>query len=198
MGGPSRGGHSSKDLSPGSCFSILDSINDKEFPKLRNKNKRANDSFQSNSFFSKNSRLDDLKSGPKYIVMGRNEADEQKTMNFVSPFTIQKCIELQAGEPKSVKRLRNGTILIETVNLKQAEKLYQLKLLGSDIHVKVYEHPSLNQSKGTIYCPYIIYESDAVLLRELKSQQMVDVVPIKKRKNDDLVDTGVFILTFKF
>lgn len=152
--------------------------------------------FRPTAFLQKNSRLKDLKAGPKFIVMARNDLDEKKTMNFVSPFTIQKSIKLHAGGPKSVKRLRNGTLLIETVNMKQADKLCELKLLGSDIRVNVFEHPTLNHSKGTIFCPDLIYETDDVILNELKAQHVVEVIRIKRKKNNDLIDTGVFILTF--
>lgn len=199
MAGPSKRGQGPKDLSPGSRFSILNTVSDIEFPapsQTRARNKRVNDSYQSHSFFSKNSRLEDLKSGPKFIIMERNEQDVKKTMNFVSPFTIQKSIELQAGAPKNVKRLRNGTLLIETVNKRQADKLYQLKVLGLDVNVKVYEHPTLNQSKGTIYCPELICETDEVILTELKAQHVTEVYRIKKMKNNELIDTGVFIVSF--
>lgn len=197
MAPPSRRGGSVTDSSPGSRFSILNLYSDSEFPTAtRPKNKRASDSYQSNSFFSKNSRLEDLKSGPKFMILQRNETDEKKTMNFVSPFTIQKSIELHSGQPKNVKRLRNGTLLIETVNKTQADKLCKLKLLGADIQVKVFEHPTLNQTKGTIYCPDLIYESDETILEELKNQYVTGIVRIKKKKDDAMIDTGVFIMTF--
>lgn len=55
--------------------------------------------------------------------MERDESDENKTMNFVSLFTIKKSIEIHAGKLKSIKRLRNRSLLIETTNKKQADKL---------------------------------------------------------------------------
>lgn len=128
--------------------------------------------------------------------MARNKTDESKSMYNVSPFTIQKSIELQVGEPKSIKRLRNVTLLIESFNKKLADKLCLVKLLGTDIHVKTYEHPTLNQSKGTIYCPDLIYDTDEVILKELKSQFVTEVIRIKKTRNNEKIDTGVFILTF--
>lgn len=197
MAGPSRRGQNFKDSSPGSRFSRLNTLNDNEFPTPGSiKKKRTNESYQTTSFFSKNKKLEDLQSGPKFIIMARNEVDEGKSMNMVSPFTIQKSIELQAGEPKSIKRLRNGTLLIESCNKKQADKLCLIKLLGTDINVKVYEHPTLNQSKGTIYCPDLIYDNDEVILNELKSQLVTEVIRIKRKNNNKLIDTGVFILTF--
>lgn len=197
MGGPSKRGQSATNSSPGSRFSVLNMLKESEFPvQGRNKNKRSNQHFQSNSFFSKNSRLEDLKSGPKFIIMQRNETDDKKTMQGVSPFTIHKCIELHAGQPKSVKLLRNGTLLIETVSNVQAEKLYKLTLLGSDICVKVIEHPTLNTSKGTIHCLDILCVPDDEIISELKDQHVVDIARFKKKVNGQLVDNGLFIVTF--
>lgn len=197
MGGPSRRGQSASDSSPGSRFSVLNILKDNEFPiPNRNTNKRSNQQYQSHSFFSKNSRLEDLKSGPKFIVMQRNEIDNTKTMQGVSPFTIQKCIELHAGQPKSVKLLRNGTLLIETVSNTQAEKLYKLNTLGSDICIKVSEHPTLNTSKGIFHCVDILCVPNETILSELKDQHVVDIVRIKKKHNGQLIDNGLFIVTF--
>lgn len=191
MGVSSRGGKPFKDSSPGSRFSRLETLKDDEYPLagMHSSRKRSQESYQTTSFFNKSKRLADLQSGPKYILMVRNESDLQKSMQNISPFTIQKSITHQAGEPKSIKRLRNGTLLIETVNKKQSDKLCQMTTLTSDIHVRVYEHPTLNQSKGTIYCRDLIYETDEVLKTELAAQFVVDIHRIKKKKKTTISST---------
>ena len=39
---------------------------------------------------------------------------KEKPITSLSPFVIEKQIEASIGTPKSVKKLRNGTLLVET------------------------------------------------------------------------------------
>lgn len=205
MSGASGGSSRHNDNSPGSRFSILSGADD--FPILGNETKRKRrEEFVTNSYFDKQKKLVDLENGPKYILMNRNEVDPMKTLNETSPFLIKKSIEVFAGNPKNITKLRNGTLLIETTNSKQATKLYQMKNISKDINVIVKEHPTLNTSKGTIFCPDLKYVSDDEILENLKQQRVVEVRRIKKKdrspqtsKKDassELIDTGVFIFTF--
>lgn len=42
-----------------------------------------------------------------------------------------------------------------------------MKMISKEILVKVEEHPTLNTSKGTIYCPDLKYVSDAEIIEHL-------------------------------
>ena len=48
---------------------------------------------------------------PRFLMMMPD--DEEKSLHKLSSFAIQKGIEGLAGEPKSIKRLRSGDLLIE-------------------------------------------------------------------------------------
>lgn len=187
-------GAKKKNSSTGSRFDILNEFT--EFPTIDAKRKRHDEQFQTNSYFSKKANLDDIQQGPKFITIKRDCSSDQSLRN-VSPFLIQKSIESFAGKPKAIKRLRDGSLLIESINKKQADKLYRMTQISDDIKIKVMEHPTLNTTKGTIYCRELIELDDNEILDGLKEQSVIDIVRLKRREGADLKDTGVFILTFK-
>lgn len=168
MPGASSGGSKQhKDYSPGSYYSILGNNPDAEFPSLGNtttaaktSRKRNIEEYITNSFFDKNKRLEDLLAGPKFLVMKRNEDNKEITLKRVSPFTLQKSIENFAGETKNIKRMTDGSLLIETYTKKQADRLCVMTKLDDFIKIKVEEHPTLNTTKGTIYCEDLVYLTD--------------------------------------
>ena len=47
----------------------------------------------------------------------------EKPITSLSPFVIEKQIEAIIGTPKSVKKMRNQTLLIETTRKTQTEQL---------------------------------------------------------------------------
>lgn len=177
-----------KDKSPGSRFSILNEDNPK---------RKRDEGYQTGSFFTKKASLADIQNGPKFVLMKREE-HPTKTMTTISPFTVQKSIETFAGNPKNVKLLRDGSILIETNSRAQAEKLYNMKNMGQTIKVAVEEHPTLNTTKGTIYCKELLMLDDKDIEEGFSdfNQQVIKIDRIKRRKNGDIEDTGIFVLTF--
>lgn len=204
MAGASGGGSKHVDYSPGSGFSIL-ADPASEFPMLSDttkyKNKRKCAEFVTNSFFDKNKKLSDHLEGPKFMVMKRNETNLELTLRIVSPFLLQRAIEGYAGTMKSIKKARDGTLLIETHTKKQADKLCKLTKLSETINVKTTEHATLNTTQGTIYCQDITYCTDDEILEGLKDQNVTAIRRIMKKatgekKDSTLINTGVFVLTF--
>lgn len=57
---------------------------------------------------------------PRFLVV---ESQEEKAVTSLSPFVIEKQIESLIGTPKSVKKLRNRTLLIETSRKSQTDIL---------------------------------------------------------------------------
>ena len=62
---------------------------------------------------------DSCNDGARFFIIKRNENDFSKT----SPFLIQKAIESIIGEPKNIKKLRSGELLIELKTNLQASNL---------------------------------------------------------------------------
>ena len=67
----------------------------------------------------------------------------------LSPFAIQKGLEGLAGEPKSVKKLRSGSLLIECATEHHSKNLLKSKLL-CNISINVTPYTTLNSSKGVV------------------------------------------------
>lgn len=196
-----HGGHMGRLRSSGSRFDILQDID--SFPEIQHskgKRRRPTETtteFTSNSFFTKNQKISDLLDGPKYLIMKRNEINTGLTLASVSPFLVMKTIEQLCGKVQSTKLLRDGSLLIHTHTKKQADKLITLKHLAVNINVHVQDHPTLNLSKGTVYCRDIIVASDEEIIEHLAEHHVKEVHRIKRKQQDgSLADTGLFVLTF--
>ena len=70
-------------------------------------------------------------------------------MTSLSPFVIEKQIKALIGTPKSVKKLKNKTLLVETNRKAQTDNLLKITSFFN-LKVTVSEHNNLNSSKGII------------------------------------------------
>ena len=61
---------------------------------------------------------------PRFLVI---HSQEERSISSLSPFVIEKVLIGMAGEPKSIKKLRSGDLLVEYTNKKQIENLLRLK-----------------------------------------------------------------------
>ena len=130
---------------------------------------------------------------PRWLVM--EAADESRPLSGLSPFAIAKGIKGLSGEPKSVKRLRSGSLLIECSTQKHSELLLKSKVLV-DRPVKISTHKGLNSSKGVIRCRDLRGVSEAEMKTELASQGVTDVHRVTIRKGSERVPTDTYFLTF--
>lgn len=147
--------------------------------------------------YDKSKKLNSTSPGPKYLVITRNNGD--KTLASVSPFLIKKIIDNTCGgEVDTCKKLRNGTILVKTKNITQANKLIQLCSFNHQIDVTITEHNSLNYSRGVIYSRDLIGIPEEEILAELNTlkQNVNEVSKIMRKVNDKLIETGLIIITF--
>ncbi|GFY00180.1 uncharacterized protein TNCV_2835371 [Trichonephila clavipes] len=86
-----------------------------------------------------------------------------------SPFAIQKAIQGIGGDPKSVKKLRSGDLLIETLSALQT-KSFLLAKTFLDCPLTVSPHKSLNSSRGVISEPDLICTPETEILEEFSGQ----------------------------
>ena len=86
---------------------------------------------------------------PRFIVL--SSASEEKPLRKLSPFAVQKGFQAIAGTLKSIKRLRDGSFLVECSRRAQAENLLKTAtFVDRLVHVRV--HKTLNSSKDVIRC----------------------------------------------
>ncbi|XP_046685728.1 uncharacterized protein LOC124371444 [Homalodisca vitripennis] len=138
--------------------------------------------------------LDNAIPTPLFLIISHKE--EGKSLSKISPFIINKALVNTAGQPKSIRKLRNGTILVEAANCGQAKKLLQMQRFFDQVEINVKPHPSLNSSKGIVFSRDLIDCSEDELREELHYSMVTDVVRIFRTENGQKVPTAGLILTF--
>ncbi|GFT94132.1 uncharacterized protein TNCV_3922131 [Trichonephila clavipes] len=93
-------------------------------------------------------------------------------MSVKSPFTIHKALKGIGGEPKSIKRLRSGDLLVETSSSTQT-KSFLLAKTFLDSPVNILPHKSLNTSRGVISEPDLLTTSEAEILEGFSTQGVI-------------------------
>ena len=129
----------------------------------------------------------------KFLIV--ESTNKEKPITSLSPFVIEKQIESMIGTPKTVKKLKNGTLLIETTRKKQTEILLKCNRFFN-LPVEVTPHKSLNSSKGIIRDRNLKGESDENILEYLAPQGVTAVKRFKVKKGQDLVNTNTILITF--
>ena len=122
------------------------------------------------------------------------ELIEEPPITKPSPSLIQKTIETHC-KPINIKKAMNNTIIIQTTNQKQSEKILKWKQFGK-LNIKTYPHPTLNFSKGVVKSPDLASCSLEEMRLHLKPQGVTDVRRISIRKETRTIDTNTYILTF--
>ena len=141
-------------------------------PKKKKKAKRA---------FSSDSESDSecQKSSshfPRFLVI--EAEDSSNPITRLSPFIIEKQISSSLGTAKSVKRIKNDTLLVECFTMQQASNL-----LSNKKPVKIYPHKSLNTCKAVVRCRELSYCDPDEILSNLKSQGVREVKRISVSRN---------------
>ncbi|GFW63662.1 RNA-directed DNA polymerase from mobile element jockey [Trichonephila clavipes] len=116
-------------------------------------------------------------------------------MSKISPFAIHKTLIGIGGEPKSVKRLRSGDLLIETISDLQTKSFLLAKTFFNS-PVTVSPHKTLNSCKGVISKPDLLNTPDAEILEGFSDQGIIQVRRITIKRNSNIIPTKHIILTF--
>ncbi|KFM68907.1 hypothetical protein X975_14816, partial [Stegodyphus mimosarum] len=113
----------------------------------------------------------------------------------MSPFIINKYVVAAIGEPKNMKKLRSGDLLVETKSAQQTCALYNLKSIGT-LTVSVSPHNTLNFSRGVISEQDLIDVSTEDIVTELKDQNVRSAKRIRIGREGQFINTKHIILTF--
>ena len=117
----------------------------------------------------------------KFLIIESTNKD--KPITSLSPFVIEKQIEALIGTVKSVKKLRNQTLLVETTRKSQTENLLTTKTF-LNLPVQVSEHKTLNSSKGIIRDRALKGESDDNIRENLQEQGVIAAKRFKVKNRD--------------
>ncbi|GFT65380.1 RNA-directed DNA polymerase from mobile element jockey [Trichonephila clavipes] len=120
---------------------------------------------------------------------------ENNEMSKKSPFAIQKTLVGIGGEPKSVKRLRSGDLLIEAISALQTKSfLLDKSFLNSPLTISL--HKTLNSCHGVISEPDLLTTPDGEILDGFSDQGVIQVRRITIKKDNSVIPTKHLILTF--
>ncbi|KFM63744.1 hypothetical protein X975_11598, partial [Stegodyphus mimosarum] len=114
---------------------------------------------------------------PRFLLVSSPSGEMQK----MSPFLINKYIHSSIGEPRNIKRLRSGDLLIDTTSAIQSVSLLKLTKLGQ-IDVTVSAHKTLNYSRGVISEVDLLSVSEEEFVSKLADQNVCAARRIKMRK----------------
>ncbi|GFU91625.1 transposable element Tcb2 transposase [Trichonephila clavipes] len=90
-------------------------------------------------------------------------------MSRKSPFIIHKALIGIGGEPKSIKKLRSGDLLIETISAVQSKSFLLVKTF-MDSPLVVTPHRTLNSCRGVISESDLLCASETEILEGLSDQ----------------------------
>ena len=133
------------------------------------------------------------------LIKGTNE---ERPLYKLSPFAVNKAIVAVLGsDPFNIKKLRNGSILVEVDKETQSKKLLKTTKLNltmdNAIPIDVSPHYSLNTKKRVIRCPDIKDCTDDEILEGLKAEGVIKLHRISVFRNGQRKPTGTLILTFQ-
>ncbi|GFY28849.1 uncharacterized protein TNCV_4719821 [Trichonephila clavipes] len=128
---------------------------------------------------------------------------ERNSMEIFVVFGSADCILLRfgrealngiGGDPKSVRKLRSGDLLIETASAVQSKSFLMAKTFNSTLTVT--PHKSLNSSRGVTSEPDLLCASETEILEGLSDQGVTQVRRITIKKDSTCLPTKHIILTF--
>ncbi|GFX75404.1 uncharacterized protein TNCV_2546751 [Trichonephila clavipes] len=110
-----------------------------------------------------------------------------------SPFAIQKVLKGIGGDPKEVKKLRSGDLLIETTSALQ-KKSFLMAETFLDCPLTVCPHKSLNSCRGVVSGPDLFSILEAEIVEGLSDQGVTHVrrITLKKMLHNYLNETFNF------
>ena len=132
---------------------------------------------------------------PRFIVFKPIYSDQPLTK--LSPFAVAKSIQGRFGTVNQVKKMKDGSLLIEASRNIQAKHLLDTHRF-LDIDVDADAHHSLNTSKGVIrdYHQDLKDMTDEEIKNELESQGVSKVSRFILKKDNKEIKTNTLFLTF--
>ena len=159
----------------------------------RNK-KRLRDNDQGSDLDSQNKRFyNSCNNWPRFLVV--ESSSENLLLSKLSPSAVQKGFQAVARTLKSIKRLRDGSFLVECDKRAQAQNLLRTNRF-IDRPVRVSIHKTLNSSRGVIRCQDLTDMTEVEIRDELKDQGVIGVNRVTLKKEGKAIPTNTLFLTF--
>ena len=122
-------------------------------------------------------------------------SSDDPPLSKLSPFAVQKRFQAVAGTFKSIKRLRDGSFLVECARKPQAMGLLKTTPFV-DRPTRVSIQKALNSSRGIIRCRELPGVTETEIKTELQEQGVVEVHRVTVKRDIEKVPTNTLFLTF--
>ncbi|GFX57054.1 uncharacterized protein TNCV_2963341 [Trichonephila clavipes] len=114
---------------------------------------------------------DEIAANSRYLLIFLTNNDMSKK----SPFAIHKALTEIGGEPTSVKLLRFGDLLIETISALQTKSFLIAKSFPNSL-VTISPHKSVNFCRGVISEPDLLNTPEAEILHGFSDPSVVQTI----------------------
>jgi len=119
--------------------------------------------------------------------------DINKDMNIIQ---ADQDIKRKIGKCRKITKANRNSLLIETTNPAQSDKLQAVTLIGGH-RVIVEPHKTLNTVKGVVRSRAMSQCTEEELREILKEQSVIDIIRVKIKKQGEIIVTDTYILTFE-
>ena len=173
----------------GNYYQILD-----DNPPTKKKY-NINNTYDFPTNFQTKTKINKSKYQPKFITI--KSTDPEKTINSFNVFLVHKALEsITIEKPEKIAFTRDGGLLILSKNENQTKKFLNATNLSNLCKIKTELHPTLNISKGVIYCPSLTNLSEKEIVEGLSSQNVTECRKITKFNNGSIINTPLHIISF--
>ena len=159
-----------------------------------NKTKKLQDNDQDSDTVADNKHFCNTSNNwPLFLVV--ESSSDNFPLSKLLPFAVQKWFQAVAGTLKSIKRLRDGSFLVECTWKSQVMGLLKTTWFV-DRPTCVSIHKALNSSCGTICCRELSGVTEMEIKTELQEQGVVEVHRVTVKRDTEKVTTNTLFLTF--
>ena len=129
----------------------------------------------------------------RFLVV--ESSNDDLPLSKLSPFAVQKGFQAMAGTLKSIKRLRDGSFLVECARKSQAMSLLKTtRFVDRPIRVSI--HKALNSSRGVIRCRELSGMTETEITTELQEQGVVEVHRVTVKRDTEKIPISTLFLSF--
>ena len=129
---------------------------------------------------------------PRFVVLKGKDEPIPK-----NPFLVAKSIQAVVGEVRSVKHLRDGSLLVDCLTHQHSKNVLKLSSFAG-IAVSAFAHSALNSSKGIVRDKERMLKgiTEEEIVEGLSSQGVTHVKRFTIKRDGNTIPTNTYLLTF--
>ena len=142
-----------------------------------------------------------FKDESSYFLIVKNLSDPENSFKKVPTFLYSKALCTMVGvqnKTLTIEPLKSGDLMVKVQNQHQSDILSKAtKLEGTDYNISVTPDKKANFSKCKVFCNIWEHMTEKEIQDGLADEKCIGVYRIQSRKNGQLVNTNIYILSFE-